>query len=48
MVFAMQRMEQGYEQMEEACHESDHDGEHLLRTGYKPYTGPRFAPAAPR
>jgi hypothetical protein len=42
VVFAMERMEAGYEQMEEACHESDHDGEHLLQTGYKRYGGPRF------
>jgi hypothetical protein len=48
IVFAMQRMEEGYEQMEEACHESDHDGEHLLATGYKPYTGPRFPAASQR
>jgi hypothetical protein len=47
IVFAMERMEAGYEQMEEACHESDHDGEHLLQNGYKRYSGPRF-PAPPR
>ena len=47
IVFAMERMEPGYEQMEEACHESDHDGEHLLQRGFKPYSGPRF-PTSPQ
>ena len=48
VVFAMERMEQGYEQMEEACHESDHDGDHLLHSGYKRYVGPRLPAASSR
>jgi hypothetical protein len=43
VVFALERnKEQGFEQMEEACHESDHDGPFLLLEGSKPYLGPRF------
>jgi hypothetical protein len=43
VVFALERnKEKGFEQMEEACHESDHDGDHFLRIGFKPYLGPRF------
>jgi hypothetical protein len=48
VVFGMRRMEPGYEQMEEACHESDHDGEHMMRQGYKRYTGPRIPAGAQR
>jgi hypothetical protein len=48
VVFGLRRMEPGYEQMEEACHESDHDGDHLLRQGYKPYTGLRPPAGAER
>jgi hypothetical protein len=43
VVFALERnKEEGFEQMEEACHESDHDGQYLLLDGAKPYLGPRF------
>jgi hypothetical protein len=43
VVFALERnKEEGFEQMEEACHESDHDGQYLLLDGSKPYLGPRF------
>jgi len=43
MVFPLERMkEKDYEQMEEACHEGDHDAPHFLSGGYKPYLGPRF------
>jgi hypothetical protein len=43
LVFALERnKEEGFEQMEEACHESDHDGEFLRVAGSKPYLGPRF------
>jgi hypothetical protein len=43
VVFALERnKEEGFEQMEEACHESDHDGPFLLLEGSKPYLGPRF------
>jgi hypothetical protein len=48
IVYAMRRMEAGYEQMEEACHESDHDGDHLLQSGYQRYTGPRFPSGSAR
>jgi hypothetical protein len=43
VVFALERnKEKGFEQMEEACHESDRDGELMLLTGFKTYLGPRF------
>jgi hypothetical protein len=43
MVIALERnQEQGYEQMEEGCFESDRDTAALLLTGFKMYTGPRF------
>jgi hypothetical protein len=43
MAFALERnREKGYEQMEEACYESDRDTADLLLTGFKLYTGPRF------
>jgi hypothetical protein len=48
IVFGLRRMEPGYEQMEEACHESDHDGEHMMQQGYKPYTGLRPSAGAQR
>ena len=43
MVFPLERIkEKGYEQMEEACHEGDHDAAGFALGGYQPYTGPRF------
>jgi len=43
MAFALERnKEDGYEQMEEGCFESDRDTADLLLTGFLTYTGPRF------
>ena len=43
MVFPLERIkEKGYEQMEEACHEGDHDAAGFALGGYQPYKGPRF------
>jgi hypothetical protein len=43
IVFPLERIkEKGYEQMEEACHEGDHDAAGFVLGGYVPYTGPRF------
>ena len=43
MVFPLERIkEKGYEQMEEACHEGDHDAAGFVLVGYQPYLGPRF------
>jgi hypothetical protein len=43
MVFPLERIkEKGYEQMEEACHEGDHDAAGFVLGGYQHYTGPRF------
>jgi hypothetical protein len=43
MVFALERnLEKGYQQMEEACFESDRDTADLILTGFQMYTGPRF------
>jgi len=43
MVWPLERIkEKGYEQMEEACHEGDHDAAGFALGGFKPYFGPRF------
>jgi hypothetical protein len=43
IAFALERnQEDGYEQMEEGCFESDRDTGDLLLTGFLMYTGPRF------
>jgi len=43
MAFPLERIkEKGYEQMEEACHEGDHDAAGFVLGGYQPYLGPRF------
>jgi hypothetical protein len=43
IAFALERnKEDGYEQMEEGCFESDRDTGDLLLTGFLTYTGPRF------
>ena len=43
MVWPLERIkEKGYEQMEEACHEGDHDAAGFTLGGFKPYFGPRF------
>ena len=43
MAFALERnQEQGYEQMEEGCFESDRDTAALVLTGFLMYSGPRF------
>jgi len=43
MVFPLERIkDKGYEQMEEACHEGDHDAAGFVLGGYRPFTGPRF------
>jgi hypothetical protein len=43
IAFALERnQETGYEQMEEACFESDRDTAALILTGFLMYSGPRF------
>ena len=43
IVFPLERIkEKGYEQMEEACHEGDHDAAGFVLGGFQPYMGPRF------
>ena len=43
MVFALERnREEGYEQMEEGCFESDRNTENLVSLGFLMYDGPRF------
>ena len=43
IVFPLERIkEKGYEQMEEACHEGDHDAAGFVLGGFLPYTGPKF------
>jgi hypothetical protein len=43
IVFALERnREEGYEQMEEGCFESDRNTANLLSLGFKMYDGPRF------
>ncbi len=43
IVFPLERIkEKGYEQMEEACHEGDHDAAGFVLGGFQPYVGPRF------
>jgi hypothetical protein len=42
MAFPLERIkEKGYEQMEEACHEGDHDAAGFVLGGFKYYAGPR-------
>ena len=43
LVWPLERIkEKDYEQMEEACHEGDHDAAGFALGGFKPYLGPRF------
>ena len=43
MVFALERnREDGYEQMEEACFETDRNTSNLISIGFMMYSGPRF------
>jgi hypothetical protein len=45
IVFPLEReKEPGYEQLEEACHEGDHDAANFILSGFKFYQGPRFPP----
>jgi hypothetical protein len=45
IVFPLEReKEPGYEQLEEACHEGDHDAANFILSGFQFYQGPRFPP----